>query len=68
MAAVAGDFVVVVKAGICARNLNCTNLGIPVHRRHQAWQLDLCLAQKIATLLAYGAVIFLAGFAGKQAV
>jgi hypothetical protein len=28
----------------------------------------LCLAQKIATLLAYGAVIFLAGFAGKQAV
>jgi hypothetical protein len=38
------------------------------YHQSQAWQLDLSLAQKIATLLAYGAVIFLADFAGKQAV
>jgi hypothetical protein len=38
------------------------------YQQSQAWQLDLCLSQKIATLLAYGTVIFLAGFVGKQAV
>jgi hypothetical protein len=38
MAAVAGDFVIVVKAGICARNLNCTNLGIPT--QHMQTTMD----------------------------